>query len=70
MNIDGSEQTNLTNNPSEDCCPIYSLDGTKIAFLTNRDGNWEIYSMNIDGSEQINLTNNPDYDDNDPVCQP
>lgn len=34
----------------------------KIAFTTNRDGNWEIYVMNHDGSEQTNLTNNPAYD--------
>ena len=30
----------------------------KIAFQTNRDQNWEIYSMNPAGSGQINLTNN------------
>ena len=30
----------------------------KIAFGSNRDGNWEIYIMNIDGSGQVNLTNN------------
>ena len=33
--------------------------GKKIAFTSNRDGNYEIYVMNSDGSEQINLTNNP-----------
>jgi Tol biopolymer transport system component len=34
----------------------------KIAFASNRDGNWEIYSMNPDGSDQTNLTNNPATD--------
>jgi Tol biopolymer transport system component len=29
-----------------------------IAFVTNRDGNEEIYLMNGDGSEQLNITNN------------
>lgn len=29
----------------------------KIAFTTNRDGDYEIYSMNADGSGQANLTN-------------
>ncbi len=28
----------------------------KIAFTSNRDGNFEIYTMNPDGSDQINLT--------------
>ena len=32
---------------------------SKIAFISERDGNKEIYVMNSDGSEQKNLTNNP-----------
>jgi dipeptidyl aminopeptidase/acylaminoacyl peptidase len=39
-----------------------SLDNTKIAFVTDRDGNAEIYVMNADGTDQINLTNNPAHD--------
>src|SRR2546423_7627591 len=31
----------------------------KIAFTTNRDGNFEIYSMNPDGTGQTNLSNDP-----------
>ena len=34
----------------------------KIAFVSDRDGNFEIYIMNVDGSEQVNLTNNPAVD--------
>ena len=30
----------------------------KIAFSSNRDGNWEIYLMNPDGSQQKRLTQN------------
>ena len=36
----------------------------KIAFQTNRDGNYEVYSMNPDGSGQTNLTNNASVDGN------
>ena len=32
---------------------------SKIAFVSNRDGNNEIYVMNADGSCQTNITNNP-----------
>jgi TolB protein len=62
MNIDGSNQKNLTNNVSKDESPCFSTDGSKIAFVSYRDGNGEIYVMNIDGSNQKNLTNNEHRD--------
>ena len=34
----------------------------QIAFMSNRDGNWEIYVMGANGGNQRNLTNNPDDD--------
>ncbi len=34
----------------------------KIAFASNRDGNYEIYLMNSDGTGQVRLTNNPGFD--------
>ena len=58
MNADGSNQTRLTNNPAIDISPSFSADGSKIAFVSNRDGNQEIYVMNADGSNQTRLTNN------------
>jgi TolB protein len=36
---------------------VFSLDGSKIAFMSVRDGYWQIYIMNIDGSGQMNLSN-------------
>ncbi len=41
----------------------------KIAFTSNRDGNWEIYIMNPDGSQPINLTKHPAIDF-DPAWSP
>jgi len=69
MNADGSNQTNLTKNPAGDGCPVWSPDGRKIAFVSDRDGNEEIYGMNADGSSQTNLTKNP-AGDGCPVWSP
>ena len=46
-----------------------SLSGGKIAFVSDRDGNWEIYVMNADGSNQTRLTYNKVYD-NEPAWSP
>jgi TolB protein len=42
--------------------PIYSPDGSRIAFTSNRDGNPEIYVMNRDGGNLRRMTNNPAID--------
>jgi len=49
--------------------PAYSPDGTKIAFVSHRDGNAEIYVMNANGTGQANLTQNGVSDTN-PDWQP
>ena len=41
----------------------------RIAFASDRDGNWEIYVMDVDGGNPRNLTNNPS-DDRDPSWSP
>src|SRR2546422_11048536 len=41
---------------SESTGPSIGAAG-KIAFQTNRDGNFEIYAMNADGTGLVNLTN-------------
>ncbi|HWP38330.1 MAG TPA: Ig-like domain-containing protein [Gemmatimonadales bacterium] len=38
----------------------YSPDGSRIAFVNDRDGNPELYIMNADGSGARRLTNSPD----------
>jgi Tol biopolymer transport system component len=49
--------------------PLSGSGGGRIAFATNRDGNYEIYVMNADGSDQRRLTNSP-YEDRHPVWSP
>jgi len=67
--IDGSNIIKLTNNNAEDWHPEISPDGKEIAFMSDRDGNHEIYSMNIDGSNQKRLTSN-DVRDSTPTWSP
>ena len=56
MNADGTSQTGITNNAAFDGQPAWSPDAAKFAFASNRDGNFEIYSMNADGSNQTRLS--------------
>jgi TolB protein len=50
---------NLTNLPAgRNMEPAWSPDNTTIAFVSMRDGNFEIYTMNRDGSNVVRLTNN------------
>ena len=44
---DGSNLRRLTAGLTFDDRPAYSPDGSKVAFQSNRDGNYEIYVMNL-----------------------
>ncbi len=56
MNANGSDPVQLTNNSDDDFRPIVTPDGTKVVFISRRDGNDEIYIMNADGTGQTRLT--------------
>ncbi|MDE0689555.1 MAG: hypothetical protein OXI61_15415 [Candidatus Poribacteria bacterium] len=51
IDIDGKNLVNLTNHPSDDFSPTWSPDGRAFAYVSNRDGNPEIYVMNTDAGQ-------------------
>ena len=53
---------NLTNNGAEDDFAAWSPDGSRIAFASDRDGDWDIYVMEADGTGQTKLTMNRLFD--------
>jgi Tol biopolymer transport system component len=69
MDADGSNVQRLTDSPARDWGAAWSPDGTRIAFASERDGNWEIYTMNADGSQPQRLTDN-EAQDMDPTWRP
>jgi len=52
----------LTTDPGYEGEPTFSPDGQTIAYVADREGNFEIYLQQISGGPAINLTRNPAAD--------
>jgi Tol biopolymer transport system component/C-terminal processing protease CtpA/Prc len=52
----GGEAIQLTSNPAYDYMPVWSPDGSHIAFASNRYGNFDIYVVSASGGEPQRLT--------------
>lgn len=61
--------TNLTRHNANDSQPRLNPTADRIAFVSNRDGNYEIYGMNFDGQGLLRLTQTPG-DDRQPFWSP
>ena len=62
ITLEGLEVTRLTDHPGSDAFPTWSPDGRRLAFVSDRDGNDNIYIMNADGSGVVRLTRNTSDD--------
>ncbi len=55
-NVNGRTVTQLTADPAHDVMPTISPDGQRIAFASNRAGNWDIFVMSSGGGQAVQLT--------------
>ncbi len=56
--VTGGKATRLTAQPSYETTPIWSPDGSKIAFASDRNGNFDIFVMDSQGGSATRLTSN------------
>ncbi len=54
--------TRLTAGAWDDIAPAASSDGTRLAFASNRDGHWDLYSLDLTSGQTTRLTDTPEYD--------
>ena len=50
LDISGGNLSRVINNAAQDLDPAWSPDGTKLAFASDRDGDFDIYVVNPDGT--------------------
>jgi TolB protein len=60
--VDGNTLTQLTNDPADDVMPEFSPDGQRVAFASDRSGNWDIFVMPVGGGQAVQVTFDPDHE--------
>ena len=54
--IDSHVVTQITQHPANDVMPMPSPDGRRVAFASDRNGNWDIFVMPINGGSAVQIT--------------
>lgn len=62
IDADGSNERNLTQTDAEEHTPVWSPDGTRIAFVRVIEDDADIFLMNADGTGLTQLTDTPEWD--------
>ena len=55
--VDGTTVTRITTDTAEDVMPTFSPDGRRIAFASNRSGQYDIYVIDLAGGHPTRITN-------------
>ncbi|MEO1304160.1 MAG: PDZ domain-containing protein [Pseudomonadota bacterium] len=61
-NLDGSDPYRLTTHAANETGPIFSPDGSRIAFTANYLGNTDVYSISVNGGQPMRHTYHPGTD--------
>jgi WD40 repeat protein len=56
INLDGTDQRQLTHDPADDFAPIVSPDNRSVFFSSNRSGTLQVWRMATDGTNQVQVT--------------
>ena len=59
--LDGASELNLTNSTAQEYSHAWSPDGTRLAFVSNRDGTPELYVQDLLGN-RTRLTTTPEFE--------
>jgi Tol biopolymer transport system component len=71
MNMAGENVRNMTNTPDvPESYPVWSPDGTMIAYLSGAEGQEDVFIMNADGSNKRNVSNTPSASEKKPLWSP
>jgi len=62
LELEDGQQARIPGSPEWGMAPVWSPDGSYIAFQTYRDGNFEVYVMNADGAGVRRLTSDLAFD--------
>jgi TolB protein len=65
MSVDGKSSYALTASP-KDTSPVWSPDGSKVAFIHFQHDHWEIYVVDVNSGQQTRLTHTPAWPDGVP----
>ena len=58
--LDGSQIRSISRDAyADDHGPSWSPWGNQIAFSSNRDGGWDIYTVDLESGRRANLTSSP-----------
>ena len=70
MPIEGGEVTALTSGIEWNFQPAFSPDGQRIAFISDRDGNDNLWLMDLDGSNLLQVTRETQHNLHNPAWTP